>query len=189
MPVDPDLGRIREAGTDLDESSAEVLVEDVEVVAGHPSLGGAEREPREVTPARAARRGGHPLELLRDPDRRHPRPASRLRPLQVGAHHLDLAVALGKTAPPGCRSPGIAPQLPSPLEAHLMTPGGSFRPPPRQGPAAPPVDPTPGTLSDLHPLAREPHTITQQDPRDGRASDLNSYRRGAAVVPGDQVAP
>jgi hypothetical protein len=36
--VDPDLGRVRKVGADLDERRAEALIPKVEVVAGHQQL-------------------------------------------------------------------------------------------------------------------------------------------------------
>jgi hypothetical protein len=44
VPVDPDLDRVREVGTDLDERWAELVVPEVEVVAGDPPVGLGERE-------------------------------------------------------------------------------------------------------------------------------------------------
>jgi hypothetical protein len=39
VAVEPDLARIGEVGTHLDEGGAEVGVPQVEVVAGHPAVG------------------------------------------------------------------------------------------------------------------------------------------------------
>ena len=51
VAVDPDLHRIREVGADLDERRPEIVVPDVEVVAGHPPLGHREGEPHRRCPA------------------------------------------------------------------------------------------------------------------------------------------
>jgi hypothetical protein len=40
--------------------------------------------------------GEHPLELLRHPDRRHPSPIFPDQPVQVWAHHLQLALPPGE---------------------------------------------------------------------------------------------
>src|SRR5690348_14499630 len=39
VAVEPDLGRIREVGADLDERRAKALIPQIEVVAGHPPVG------------------------------------------------------------------------------------------------------------------------------------------------------
>jgi hypothetical protein len=44
----------------------------------------------------AGRPGELPLELLGHPDRGHPGPAFAGQPVQVRAHHLELALALGE---------------------------------------------------------------------------------------------
>ena len=99
VAVDPDLGRVGEVGADLDERRAEVLVPQVEVVAGHPPVSLGEGELRRCRAGLPPVSGPHPLELLRHPDRRHPRPAGRRRPLQVRGHHIGLAVVLGELDP------------------------------------------------------------------------------------------
>ena len=99
VPVDPDLGRVGEIGADLDERRAEISVPQVEVVAGHPPVSLGEGELRRRGLGVAPVGGPHPLELLRHPDRRHPRAAARRRLLQVRAHHVGLAVVLAEPDP------------------------------------------------------------------------------------------
>jgi hypothetical protein len=99
MPVEPDLGRIREVGTHLDERRAEALIPQVEVVAGHPPAGLDERPPRRPGRRLALIGGPHPLELLGHADRGHPGPAGRRLPGQVRRHHLQLRLALTKPDP------------------------------------------------------------------------------------------
>ena len=94
MPVDPDLGRIREPGAHLDERRAEILIPEIKVVAGHPPVGLVERPPRRPGGGLALRRGPHPLELLGHADRRDPGlPGGRLAG-QVRLHHLQLGLVL-----------------------------------------------------------------------------------------------
>ena len=99
VAVDPDLGRVGEVGADLDERRAEVLVPQVEVVAGHPPVSLGEGELRRRRAGLPPVSGPDPLELLRHPDRRHLRPAGGRRPLQVRGHHVGLAVVLGELDP------------------------------------------------------------------------------------------
>ena len=99
MPVGPDLGRVGEVGADLEERRPEVLVPQVEVVAGHPAVGLRERVLRGRRFRVALIRGPDPLELLGDADRRHPGPAGGRLRLQVRLHDADLAVALAEPHP------------------------------------------------------------------------------------------
>ena len=94
VTVDPDLHRVREVGAHLHERRPEIVVPDVEVVAGHPPLGHREGEPHRLAPLFLGG-GEHRRELLRHPDRGHPRPAGGL-PGQIRPHHLDLAVVLAE---------------------------------------------------------------------------------------------
>ncbi len=71
MSIDPDLARVREVGAQLDERGAEVLVPQVEVVAGGAPVGLGEVEPHDAARALALGAGEHPLELLGHPDRHY----------------------------------------------------------------------------------------------------------------------
>lgn len=95
VTVDPDLDRVREVGTDLDERRAEVVIPEVELVAGHPPVGLVEREPHRLAVTTLGR-GEHVLVLLRYSDRGHARPAGPRLLSGVGAHDLDLAVVLAE---------------------------------------------------------------------------------------------
>ena len=95
VTVDPDLHRVRKIGAHLDERRPETVVPNVEVVTGHPPLGHRKREPHRVAPLFLGG-GEHRRELLRHPDRGHPRPAGRRLPGQIRPHHLDLAVVLAE---------------------------------------------------------------------------------------------
>ena len=77
----------------------EVLIPQVEVVAGHPPVGLGEGVLRRRGPGVALVGGPDPLELLRHPDRRHAGPAGGGLPVQVGLHHVDLALALAEPHP------------------------------------------------------------------------------------------
>jgi hypothetical protein len=99
VPVHPDLGRVGEVGADLDERVPEVLVPQVEVVAGHPPVSLREGVLRRSGLSVALVGGPDPLELLRHPDRRNPGPAGGGLPGQVGLHHINLAVALAELHP------------------------------------------------------------------------------------------
>ena len=99
MPVDPDLGRIGEPGTHLDERRAEVFVPQVEVVAGHPPVRFDERPPRRPGGGLALIGGPHPLELLGHADRGHPGPAGGCLPGQVRLHDLQLGLVLAEPDP------------------------------------------------------------------------------------------
>lgn len=97
LAIDPDLDRVREVRADLHETGAELLVHDVEVVAGHPPLGLGEGELRQVHGPGAALVGRpHRLELLRHADRGHPAPSRGGQPVLVGPHHVDLPVVLAE---------------------------------------------------------------------------------------------
>src|SRR5262249_27781 len=93
VAVEPDLGRIREVGADLDESGTELAVEDVEVVDADPALF---LRPTEVggTGSRANVFGGavHPLELLSGHDGHDAATVGPLGSLQVGPDMIEFAV-------------------------------------------------------------------------------------------------
>ena len=99
MAVDPDLGRVGEVGADLEERRAEVLVPQVEVVAGHPAVGLRERVLRGRGLGVALVGGPDPLELLGDADRGHPGPPGGGLRRDVRLHHGDLAVVLAELHP------------------------------------------------------------------------------------------
>jgi hypothetical protein len=97
MAVEPDLDRVREVRAHLDERRPEHLIDHVEVVRGHPPVGLGVTEPRQPSTLGVGVVGGageHPLELLRPTDRGHTTPALADQPVQVWAHHLQLAFAL-----------------------------------------------------------------------------------------------
>ena len=96
MAVDPDLGRVGEVSADLDEPRTEVVVPEVEVIAGHTPVGLVEGEPRSPGRPLPLGPGEHTGVLLGDPDRGHPGPARLGLGRQVGPHGLDLAVGLGE---------------------------------------------------------------------------------------------
>ena len=96
VPVDPNLGRVREVGADLDERRPEVVIPEVEVVAGDAAVGLVKGEPRDAVGSLALGAGEHVRVLLRDPDRGHPGPAGLGLRDEVGPHLLDLAVGLGE---------------------------------------------------------------------------------------------
>ena len=73
VPVQPDLGRIREVGAQLDEARPELGVPDVEVEDADPAIGLDERVARRAgLPGGQVVAGEHRLELLGHPDRHHP---------------------------------------------------------------------------------------------------------------------
>src|SRR6266511_3773000 len=72
VAVQPHLRRVREVRAHLDERGPEVPVPDVEVEAGHPTLGLAEAEVLGPTGLGPLRRCEHPLELLGHPDGHDP---------------------------------------------------------------------------------------------------------------------
>ena len=97
VAVQPYLDRIREVGADLDERRPELVVPDIEVVAGDPPLGPVPAEMRRPTVAGLGDGAGRdPLELLRPADRRHPGPARPRLPSQIRLHLLDLALTLAE---------------------------------------------------------------------------------------------
>ena len=96
VPVDPDLGRVGEVSADLDEPRTEVVVPEVEVIAGHAPVGLVEGEPRRPGRPLPLGPGEHTRVLLGDTDRGHPGPARPGLGRQVGAHQIDLAVGLGE---------------------------------------------------------------------------------------------
>jgi hypothetical protein len=97
VPVDPDLDRVREVGTDLDERRAELVVPEVEVVAGDPPVGLGERERHHLARCVVALvTDEHSGVLLGHPERSHPGPARLGLRRQVGPHLLNLAVGLGE---------------------------------------------------------------------------------------------
>ena len=94
MPVDPDFHRPGAVGADLDECRPERGVPQVEVIHRDPAVLFIEGE------LRASGRVGvafatqeHPLGFLGHADRRDLRTAGGRGLLQVGAHHLDVAVS------------------------------------------------------------------------------------------------
>ena len=94
MPVDPDFHRPGAVRADLDERRAEPGVPQVEVVHRDPAVLLVEGELRAPGRVGVTLAGDeHPLGFLGHPDRRDLRPARSGRgPVQVGAHHLDVAV-------------------------------------------------------------------------------------------------
>jgi hypothetical protein len=100
VPIKPDLDRVREIRTDLDERRPERLIHHIEVIRRDAAVGLSVTEARDITAALIRMVGGagkHSLELLRHPDRRHPRAPLPFQPLQIGPHHLHLALPLGET--------------------------------------------------------------------------------------------
>ncbi len=93
MAVDPHLDRVGEVGADLDERRTEVVVPQVEVEVGDPTVGLGEGEPHRLAVA-VLGRGEHPLILLRHTDRGDPGAAGRSLRGHVRTHHLDLPVVL-----------------------------------------------------------------------------------------------
>jgi hypothetical protein len=68
MAVQPYLDRVGEVAADLDERRPEVVVPNVEVVAGDPTVGSVPAEMRRATiPGLTGSAGRDPLELLRPP--------------------------------------------------------------------------------------------------------------------------
>ena len=97
VAVEPDLDRVREVRAHFDERWPEHLIDQVEVVRGDPPVGLGVAEPRQPNTVGVGVVGGageHPLELLRLADRGHPTPAPADQPVQVRAHHLQLAFPL-----------------------------------------------------------------------------------------------
>ena len=91
VAVEPDLGRIRKVGADLDEARPEVRVEDVEVVDADAALLAEELKPHGVAGGAVAG-AEDPLELLAGHDRHDPEASLTLGRLQVGADVVELAV-------------------------------------------------------------------------------------------------
>src|SRR6266542_6227063 len=92
-PLTGDLDRVGEPGAELDERGAEVVVPHVHVENCDSPLLLGEGELRGLGRVGIAPAGGpHHLELLGHPDRGDLRTAGPGRPIQVGPHHLDLAV-------------------------------------------------------------------------------------------------
>ncbi len=93
VTVEPHLDRPRAVGADLDERRAEIGVPQVEVVDRDPAVLLVEGELRQLARIGVTLTGDeHPLRLLRDSDRSHLRPPGPRGGIQVGAHHLDVAV-------------------------------------------------------------------------------------------------
>jgi hypothetical protein len=93
MPVHPDFHRPGAVRADLDEGIAEAGVPQIEVVDRDPAVFLAEgelRRPGRVGVTLAGQE--HPLHFLGHPDRRDLGPAACCRLVQVGTHHLDVAV-------------------------------------------------------------------------------------------------
>jgi hypothetical protein len=119
MPVHPDLGWIREIGAHLDEGRAEVLVPQVEVVAGHPPVVLDEGPPRCPGGGLALISGPHPLELLGHADRRRSGAAGRCLPGKVRLHHLQLGLVLLELDPGDVIGIGERHHRPAEPVAHL----------------------------------------------------------------------
>jgi hypothetical protein len=94
VAVDPDLHRIREIGAHLDKRRPEIVVPEIEVITRDPPTGLGEREPHTGGAPTVFGRQEHRRELLRHPDRGHPRLTCRRLPCHKGAHPIDLAVIL-----------------------------------------------------------------------------------------------
>jgi hypothetical protein len=97
MPVDQQLAAIGEAGGELEEERAEVLIHAVHAELVHHRRG--PHDPRVGPAVRGAALLGpeHGVLLLRPPDEQHPLPAPRrLEGSQVLVHHLVFALAPGE---------------------------------------------------------------------------------------------
>jgi hypothetical protein len=93
VAVDPDFHRPGAVGAHLDERRPEPGIPQVEVEHRDPPVLLIEGELRALARVGIALAGDeHTLGLLRHPDRRDLRAARLRSPLQVGAHHLDVAV-------------------------------------------------------------------------------------------------
>jgi hypothetical protein len=92
VPVEPDLGRIREVGADLDEARPEVGVADVEVVDADAALLAEELKAHRLRLGGAVAGADDPLELLAGDDRHDPEAPLALCGLQIGPHVVELAV-------------------------------------------------------------------------------------------------
>ncbi len=112
MPVEPDLPRVGEVGTDLDEGGTEVVVPQVEVVAGHAAVDPVIGEPHRARPALNLAGGEHSRVLLCHADRHHPGPAGSRRLAHQRHHLIDLPLrprAVGQhTRSPAGLLPGEA---------------------------------------------------------------------------------
>src|SRR6185437_8403049 len=99
MAIEPDLDRVRKICTDFDERWPEGLIYHIEVIGGDPPVGLGVAKARDATTALVGvvgAAGEHPLKLLSHPDRGHPTASLPSEPVQVWAHHLQLALPLGK---------------------------------------------------------------------------------------------
>jgi hypothetical protein len=120
VAVDPHLHRVGEVGADLHKARTELLIDDIEVVAGDPPLRLGEGELRQTGAAAIALVAGpHRLKFLGDPDRGDTAAAGGGQPVLVGPHHVDLPVVLGEphhrdvvvAGEPGHRPPEPVPNL------------------------------------------------------------------------------
>src|SRR5439155_620161 len=68
VAIEPDLARVREVGAELDEPGAELLIPQVEVVGGHPTIGLLEAEVDGAGLGGAVMADHDGLELLGNPD-------------------------------------------------------------------------------------------------------------------------
>jgi hypothetical protein len=99
MAIDPDFDRVGEIRAHFDERRPEHLIHHIEIVGSHPTVGLGVTKPRNPTTTLITVVGGaseHPLKLLRHPDRSHPSPSLSGQPVQVRAHHLQLAIPLSE---------------------------------------------------------------------------------------------
>jgi hypothetical protein len=100
VSVQPHFHRIREVCANLDERRTEDLVDQIEVIGGHPPVGLGVAEVRGAAAVGVVGGAGErPLELLRHPDRGHPTASFAGQSVQVRAHHLQLPVAPGEPHP------------------------------------------------------------------------------------------
>jgi len=92
VSVAPDLGRIGEIGTDLDEARPELGIENVEVVHPDPALFLDEVEEDHARLRRPLLCAEDPLELLSGDNGHDPETAVSLGPPEIGPDVIELAV-------------------------------------------------------------------------------------------------